>query len=393
MSDHLMTEPDDNELNRFWNDLIQGTRDQRGYAVPDEDRQTLTTFQTRGTSIQPGPARERAWQETLTRIDVNQPHKEYRMNSLAIEPSEPMRLAVNGHAVSPPRRPSLPVPFDPAKSRLWPLVSLAAAAVLLIAAVSGYFLFGSDGSEDEPQSIIPAAIFSEATPSPIGQDEELLLQITLPADVVPTGDTILAGLARFAVPAGNSSVWTPPCCPGPLIEYVVRGSYTVRAEEPVQVIRGDGSMEDVPAGTEVTLKPGDSLLSDNETIVEASNFGNEPVQLLGWVLIDDRGFNGHILNGWQAGWPDATSVGIDPPAPALVRLIRITLLPDEVWTPSPGALVLQTSLPVNDEGTPIGRPSIGKNAEGVINNAGSTAATIYVMTLEPAEPGSGTPTA
>jgi hypothetical protein len=87
------------------------------------------------------------------------------------------------------------------------------------------------------------------------------------------------------------------------------------------------------------------------------------------------------------------SLGIaDPPAPALVRISRITLESDETWTPPEGALVFQISLPFNDEGTPVTQ-SIFKSSEGVVQNVTGQEATVYVVTLEPAEPGSGTPTA
>ncbi len=397
MADQLNEQSHENELNRLWNDLLDGRQDQHGYVLPDEDAQALIKLHMRGTSILPGSARERAWQETLTRIDIYHHQEETTMESLATVPSLLALPSPNGRALPTPVA-RLPVLENEARWRRGLLAGAIAAAalVMLAAAFAGYLLFGPGESGNDPQPVIPAVIEADGTPTPDAPEAELLLQTVLPDGVMATGEQVGAGFVHYSFPVTSyPSTWYPYCCSGPMIEFVVDGVYTIQAQEPIQVIRSDGSVEDIPADTEVVLNAGDGLISNVATIVDISNSGPETVELLNWAIIGDgegnEDFNGRQPMGWQEVSFDGFGFS-NPPSPALVSLWKITLDPAEVWNPPADSTVFRVLMPSNDEGTPTAIWSTTRSVDGVITNMRRDSVDVYVLTLEPAFPDSATPT-
>ena len=224
--------------------------------------------------------------ESRARPDIEAYHRTVRLRLL-----EPAALAPQPVLPSSPpiRLPTAPAETPARRARFVPFA--AAAVLILLIAAAGYFAFGRDGGN--PRMAIPGVV---ASPSPEPPDPTVLT-VTIPAEELPSSDSVSSGLAYVTVPVGNRSRWDAYCCPGPMVEYVVEGSYSVVAEAPVRVVRANGTVEEIPAGTEVTLAAGDALVSRNETAVEAWNGGTEPVLLLNWVYIDDTGFQGHSLPG------------------------------------------------------------------------------------------------
>jgi hypothetical protein len=194
---------------------------------------------------------------------------------------------------------------------------LAAAAIMLLALTAG-FLTVWRGDQERPRTV-PAAFL--ATPS-VEPTIETVLTTRFAADQFPAGGPHSAGIAVFTLGVGLRSTWEPTCCPGPMIEHVLEGTYGVRAEAPITVIRADGSEEEIAAGTDVTLTPGDSLTSRNETVVETWNGGDVPVVLLTWIFVD--GDEGHLVPGWQSGRTDIDLRVTVPSSAATARLQRIT---------------------------------------------------------------------
>ena len=187
--------------------------------------------------------------------------------------------------------------------RRWLPILVSAALVL---ATLGIVWREFDLRRDDPSSHTGApAINAPASPTSDATSNDTVLELTILADTLPTGDGVSAGLGYFSILPGKSSTWISKCCRGPLIEYVVSGQYTVTSTAAIDVIRGDGTVEQVPANTAVTLGPGDSLLSRNETEVQAENNGSELVEIVQWTFIDDSGdtasFRGHLLPGWIDG--------------------------------------------------------------------------------------------
>jgi hypothetical protein len=258
---------------------------------------------------------------------------------------------------------------------------LAAAVVLMLVAAAGYLALVRDGN-DRPNSI-PAAVV--ATPDPDDPAIETVFTTTMPAEAMPSGDRVSAGLALFTIPVDHRATWEPTCCPGPMIEYIVEGMYGVRAEAPIEVVRASGATEEISAGTEVTLAAGDALISRNETVVEVWNAGDVPVVLLNWMYIEAA--TGHLVPGWQIGPNDVQIGAMLPRAPAMVTLLRVTLpVGGESDLERPDGL--QFVLPYGE-----GNGYFTRRTDGSINTFNADPGSpfvAYVLTVEPDSTG-GTP--
>jgi len=254
----------------------------------------------------------------------------------ATSPTTTALLHANGRTVS------RPIPIASRQQRAWlghPVLRYAAAAILILGIVLSFDLF-RDYRADHDRG---PAILAPASPEPTAEStDNTVLETTIPADVIPASGFDSAGLALFTIPVGNRSTWEKFCCAGPLIEHVISGTVTVRIAAAIQVVRADGTVEDVPADTEVTLKPGDSLITRIEATREVANTGTEPVVLISFVALEGNSghFDGDRLPGWQEGVKDVLN---DPLAflhePIAVRLSTTTVMNGEsIPAPTSGYL-------------------------------------------------------
>ena len=379
------------ELARFWDDLAAG-HDLDSDAIDP----TLAEAVRRLHTAQDVDGADPAFTKRLLEELMHAPAMALPDNGIA----GPLPNS-NGRPIRAAWGPAVRAPARPRKrpSRAFP--PFAVAALLLLALGLGYVALDPFGGGPDRPSSIPAAYAPEATPTPEPTDE-LLLEITLPAEALPRGEHFSSGFAHYSIPPGARGTWTPNCCTGPMVEYVLSGAYTVRAEAVIDIVRAGGVVEEVPAGTEVALGPGDALLSRVETVVEAANTGEMPVELLSWVLVEDptNAFNGHLLPGWWENDIDVRDVRDQPPGvsvpagSAAVRLRRVELAPDAVIpAPPSGGTSFAVILRENAAGTPTRAVLIGPQSDGTIRSLGQVAATVYVLTLEPADAGeSGSPT-
>jgi hypothetical protein len=247
---------------------------------------------------------------------------------------------------------------------------------------------GSDGSiavslgEDETATLY----YLTATQS----GSETLMEFEIPAEMLPTGDATSAGIVRLEVPVGSSETWTPTCCTGPLVEYVVSGEYTVRAQDQITVFRADGTAEEIAAGAAVTLGAGDGLLSRNQTVAQVSNTGTTPVDLLQWVMIDNTSaFNEHKLPGWVKTNTQVVRYFSPEEGPVTVTLRRVEVQGiAEIPKPAEG-ISYQYGLPSVPRQVVIGDLTDGLKVYG---GEGETNA-IYVLTTTQSDTESGTPEA
>src|SRR5689334_20170476 len=120
-----------------------------------------------------------------------------------------------------------------------------------------------------------------ATPT-VGADYRTLLEVTLPADVLPHGPAVV-GLLRFTLAPG-ASVTSPAGSAPPSVafEIIGAGSYAVRSEGRLLVVRRatgkPAAGEPVAPGTEVTLGPGDAVVYlDNQASQRVRNAGRDTV--------------------------------------------------------------------------------------------------------------------
>ena len=270
-----------------------------------------------------------------------------------------------------------------------PAVLAATLLIILIGATAARLWL--DGNGSGPRSGGPI-VYAPATPSPDATPtDETLFEISIPAEFLPTGENISVEFARLAVPAGTISEWTTDCCSGPLVEYVLSGAYTVRAHDPITVIRANGHTEAIPGGTEVTLGVGDGLLSHNENQVEASNTGSDPAILLQWVMIDNLiHFNGHQLPGWEfLQGPDGVRTFSLENTPAQIELRRVTSPAGKVIETRSDSTHVQVALFA--EADSDGRVSRASDGSIIPYTPSGEAATVYIVSFSQAEATFGTP--
>lgn len=390
-----MSDRHDDELNRFWNELTErGTSD-----APDldtGDAMLVRRLQSLAAASLPGAARERVWRGLLDAYEPNADSTKRPQNgatAIAHTPSVPDNRRAHPRANRP-----LPRPAPGWMTR--PVLRYAAAAVLIIGIVLALDVIRGP---DRDHGGAPA-IEAPATPSPEASPDDTVLQLTLPATALPTGDKLGAGLAVFTIAPGTWSSWDQTCCPGVLVEHVVTGQYTVRAEVAITVVRADGAAEEIPTRTRVVLNPGDSLVSRDEVGVEAGNMGTEPVTLLSWLLIQGDGtfnshvrlplwielwpqFTGHKLPGWVEGQPGdiREMADIQGPitvnaAPAMIQLQRVTMQDGQaVPIPADG---LQFIAPVGPHADKLRQTD---NTYRVLGEIGQPV-TVYVLTLRQTDP-------
>ena len=373
---------DDLALNRFWNELVRPTGDPDAAAADLDPDLAETVRRLRALARTPPPVSARARvRRGLT--DQSSPPRNGKETTMLL--SGPLtlpgsRLGPNGRVLPPTAR------ARPGRSAVrWLSVQFATALLLLVTLFFGYLAY----RDHRPAAILPP-LAAPATPGPGGVTEELLAVVDLPAGALPGGDRATWNLGRVDVPPGARAAWPAAngaCCPGPRIEHVLAGTYVVRAAGPVRVLRagGGGAAEAVPAGTEVVLGPGDTLVSRNETAFEAANPGAAPVDLLVAVFAPVSLNTDPIPPGWITRGVDTRSEPVAPAEPVTLRLRLVTLAPGAVL-PAPRQGGVQ--LVVN----PMGAPVVGV-VDGKAQNVGDEPATVPVLTYEPPAPGAGTPAA
>lgn len=331
MSDNHRLPIDESALNAFWNELVSGAETDRTLAnqLPADVVQAIRSISAIDPAPQSSTVRERAWAKTWERI---------RTTSAAQEPSSMHAIPLSPN----PRLPqSMPVP-RPARAapligridrRLAIVLTLIAASLLAFVA---YGFFGPFDSDPDNGPVIPAAVMQEATPiaTPVGEHK---LTIDLPADRVHSTGSISAGWDYIEFPPNQTFTYKGYCCPGPYIEYVLSGQLTVQSDAPMTIFRADGSNESIPIGTEATLLAGDAFLAENDAGLVAISKGETWAQLLGWVLMNEEGFNGHD----EGGFAPALDADLEfdmavNPGPGQVVITRYDTL-DQIPEPGPNS--------------------------------------------------------
>lgn len=242
-----------------------------------------------------------------------------------------------------------------------------------------------------------AAQDAPATPTAGEMREETLLEVTLPAELLPQGERVTAELDHVTSPPGSTANWQGLDSAnwlGLRVHYVLDGTLAVRAEGASEVVRaGEAAMvEDVPAGTEVALGPGDTWIARNELPYEATNTSEAPTDLLLWVLANVEDLDAFsyvpVPGTWEAHNFVAFPLGVKVPAgPATLRIRRVELpVKGRVPAPPDG---LQYGVTL----TPAIGPAVGNLPDGRLVNLGRKALTVYVLSLESGRAGAGTPPA
>jgi hypothetical protein len=249
---------------------------------------------------------------------------------------------------------------------------------------------------------VPAVIATPATPAPGTTAEGTLVAFTLPEGM--PGE-VTGGMNAYTLPPQSAGRWEPTsmtatCCTGPRLNYIVAGTYTVRSDGPMQLLRGGGTgvPEEIAAGTEIVLSPGDALLSEMADPFEAANTGSTPVVLLDGVLFaGDSGSD--PIPAESSGRPVWQYIDQDimlgpqpvPPGPVSLRVQQATLEPGAVF-PRPPAASLQLAVAVEPDSLVL--TASGSNERPFdLSNLSTEPVTVYILILEPSSEVDGSATA
>lgn len=368
MADHY----EDLELSRAWNELTETGI----FASTDLDPETsklLLRLDTSANAPMPGAARERVWLGLRDTYAKTVSDKEPTM----LIATDLIRPALNGR-ISSPR----PLIVDRPRSRDRRLL-LAIAAVLVVAMIGGTAGVIRNERNDPGSLANGPAIHAPGTPSPEAEStDQVLVEVDLPADTFPPGETVSAALGRLTLPVGEFSypAGEGASNPGVKASHVLEGTVSIVSGETMQVISGgnNGRAADVPAGATIVLSPGDTLLTRKSDAEVWTNNGPAEAKLIAMDLLGGPLMAGLYPNGWVENDGDlAEGTVVLPDSPIRLRLLQVTVAPDTSLTPPPGSLAF-LAIPLHGE-------SMGKASDGSITFLSDQLTTAFVMTVEAAK--------
>jgi hypothetical protein len=251
-------------------------------------------------------------------------------------------------------------------------------------ATTAYILALVPGS-NEPATATPG------TPTASQADGDTLVAVTLPPEWVP--ETVLGGQNHYTIAPGSTGTWDPArisatCCHGPRLNYVLSGTYTLRSEGAVRLLReGSTTWEEIAPRTQLDVSTGDALLSQMADRFEATNTGADPVEILDGVLFAGEAATDPIpqtsagAQAWTYHDQDITlSPQPVPPGPVTLRLRELTLAQGDVL-PRPEHAVTQLAVSLDPDAVVVTNGPTAKTPYE-LSNLGAQDATLYVLTLE-----------
>ena len=323
-----------------------------------------------------------------------------------------------GHPEDFDALPNAPVPADGYPIRVWratlepgaTLLPEPGASLLMVADPATDARIGEllgDAQKNlgpEPVSVYLMSVGStppdgaaEGQDQPAVSDEGVALgppvELIMPGDIIAAGERTDLALMLYTVPSGTT---TRPagtdfngCCPGLDVAFVLAGTATVRGDGPMQLIPGEGGIEPrvITAGTDVVIKPGDTLLFEEDVATDWTVVDGGSMSLL-WGLV----LGGAILDPpfgpstWVAEDIQMTGPVTFPSDPFAIRLWPTILAPGATLDPDPGDVQLAAAYP--SENARIAEP--GGYA---YKNVGNEPLDLYVMTLSTTDPGPASPIA
>ena len=293
---------------------------------------------------------------------------------------EPTRWARSTRWILP-----LALPRPRPSARWFP--ALVSAALLLVLGIAGYTVLDRDRATG-PRS---AAILAPATPSPEAASiDETLVEVPVPANLLPADTLASVGMAQVTIPVGTAQQSADEASgnPGVLATYILDGTVTVVSDEAMQLIPagGDRALEDVPAGTEITLGAGETLVTRKSPNEVWTNTGPAEVHLIALEVyggpagtssfpigVNESGNTGYWNN---TGYDYEVGVRLPVEEPMLLRLRRVTV-PADTTLPLPADAIVQVA-------RPVGSQSFGDSGEGEIRFFGGDGESVsgFVVTLE-----------
>ena len=380
-----MTDRGDVELNRFWNELAQ-VGDALADDLDPESAALIRRMHAVANAPLPVSARERVWRGLL---DTYEPMPEETESTMftATDLVRPSPFVINGHA---PRLHVLNPPQDRSRWLARPLAYVAVAALLLtMIGAAAAVRVTSWGDSPEP-SKGGLAVFAPASPSPAATGDETLLEVTLPADVVPVGRLGSMLLARDTIPANSVTTrerWE--CCPGAKLYLILDGEVSVTSDGVMQVMRHDrpGEIQTMANGGSADLGPGDAVAVRNEDN-QSWTTGADEVDIVTTVLVGGSVPGSADPTEWIGnGYTGDDNTLKLPGGPYRLTLRQVTFDADMEF-PLPENGVNQLGM-LRD-----GQAVVGRNSDGTISVQGVRGPiTFFILSLATLAEGTGTPIA
>jgi hypothetical protein len=325
-------------------------------------------------------------QNPLPRPDFVDQLEERLMNAVsnvAMVPSPPIRIG----------RPDTArvTPIHSARSGIgvhrW-LPILVSAAVILVVLGLAWRQFGSGEPDRNPQLGAPA-IQAPATPSPAAAGDQTLVDVILPADVVPVGEEVNVLLARDTIPANSETTHAPmDCCPGTKTYSILAGKVSVTSDGPMELIQAGtvGTQDVVAAGETANLSPGDTLVVRNEHY-QTWTSGGDPVDIITTAIASGFWMTSFDPIEWVGNGAASNSQTIPLPAgPYRLRVLGMNVTADETFPPTTETII---QLGMSSDGT-----SVGQSSDQTLSVTGVRAPlTVFILRLETAPADAGTPVA
>lgn len=280
---------------------------------------------------------------------------EYRLTQLAPRPAAAMATATpatwDARLAPFPRRriPST----QPASSRGFLSMRIAAAVLALLLVAGSLVLYLTHANSSEPHSI-PAAV---ATPPAMETLAQMDLSGTL-WDMPAPADWEQIEFSLFLVdPGATFSTDTPwyTSVDGPMLIVALSGDLIVQPAGPARVYRDGAAATESPAGTPVILGPSDAIAFSSRATATGSNPGSEPVRALyGIAGVYDDAMEGSLVDAH-----DVTRVDINyeahmilPEEGASLSIARLHLAPLDTfvyeWEAGWRVLPMYMPLQIND---------------------------------------------
>lgn len=241
-------------------------------------------------------------------------------------------------------------------------------------------LYVASLSPADPSAEVVVAGIS-ATPAPAGATT--LVEVALPADILPSGAEGSVTTAIFTIPAGASVPLSRTSGSSGLnMTIILEGAATFRADVDVDafLIPAGGVPEPSPSNVDVTLQVGDAVVHREGSDWQLIPAGEGPTIILSsWIV---EGVSIQIdLSNWAYSYDDLDSANrlTLPTGPYTFRFQRVALDPDETLPPD-AAFVQLAVAPLADQ------VQISRSSDNTLRNASQERETIYVVTLGPADP-------
>ena len=210
-----------------------------------------------------------------------------------------------------------------------PARTMATIAALLLVSVIGAIAFQILSNRNADDNRRSPAIMAPGTPDNAANGN-LLLELPVPADVIPTDGDGVAGIRAYTMPPNSTGSWG-----GGIAEwhaslwasYIVDGTMTIKADVPTDVIRADGSRETIQADTLFTVATGDTVLHQSGKYLEWGNSESTELTMIAIYVSPEPYVIYPRSYIWvETGFDETTSAAL-PPGNWVIRVEAIELEP------------------------------------------------------------------